>query len=40
MVVYSLDIGVSVNKNAVNGSQMIIQYIALTTIDSSFFFVK
>lgn len=40
MVVYSLDVGVSIHKNAVNGSQMIIQYIALTTTNGPFFFVK
>lgn len=40
MVVYSLDVGVSIHKNAVNGSQMIVQNIALTTINSSFFFIK
>lgn len=40
MVVYSLDVSVSIPKNTVNGSQMIVQNIALTTIDGSFFFIK
>lgn len=40
MVVYSLDVSVSVRENAINGIQVIFHDIALTTIDCSFFFIK
>ena len=40
MVVYGLDVSVSVRENTINGIQVIFQDIALTTIDGSFFFIK